>query len=59
VVWKLGPDNTIEPVRVSLGITDHAFTEVLEVLKGGLKEGDAVVIRSVVSNNQTLGSLGH
>jgi HlyD family secretion protein len=59
VVWKLGPDNTIEPVRVSLGITDHAFTEVLEVPKGGLKEGDAVVIRSVVSNNQTLGSLGH
>ena len=29
VVWKLHPDNTIEPVKVSLGITDHAYTEVI------------------------------
>ena len=57
IVWKLRPDNTMEPVKVSLGITDHAFTEVLAVLKGDLKEGDAVVIRSVVPPNQTLGVL--
>jgi HlyD family secretion protein len=57
VVWKLRPDNTMEPVKVSLGITDHAFTEVLAVLKGNLKDGDAVVIRSIVPPNQTLGVL--
>src|SRR5258707_10458374 len=27
VVWKLHSDNSLEPVKVSLGITDHAFTE--------------------------------
>lgn len=57
VVWKLLPDNSMEPVRVSLGITDHAFTEVLAVQKGELKEGDPVVIRSVATKNQTLGVL--
>jgi len=57
VVWKLHPDNTLEPVKVSLGITDHAFTEVVGVLKGQLKEDDALVIRSVVPKNQGLGTL--
>ena len=52
VVWKLHPDNSMEPVKVSLGITDHAFTEVRAVLKGQLKEGDGLVIRSVVSKSQ-------
>jgi HlyD family secretion protein len=57
VVWKLGPDNTLVPVKVSLGITDHAFTELLGVVKGELKENDALVIRSVVPKNQGLGTL--
>ena len=57
VVWKLHPDNSMEPVKISLGITDHAYTQVVAVLKGELKEGDEVVIRSIVSKNQTLGSL--
>jgi HlyD family secretion protein len=57
VVWKLHADNTLEPVKVSLGITDHAFTEVLSVPKGDLKEGDALVIRSVVPMNQGPGTL--
>jgi HlyD family secretion protein len=57
VVWKFHADNTMEPVKVSIGITDHAFTEVLGVLKGELKEGDAVVIRSVVSKIQAPGKL--
>ncbi len=47
VVWKLRADNTMEPVEVSLGITDHAFTEVGAVLKGNLKESDNVVVRSI------------
>jgi HlyD family secretion protein len=53
VVWKLHPDNTMEPVRVSLGITDHAYTEVSAILKGELKEGDDLIIRSVTSQTQT------
>ena len=57
VVWKLHADNTMEPVKVSLGITDHAYTEVSAVLKGELKESDDVIIRSVAPKNQTLGGL--
>jgi HlyD family secretion protein len=57
VVWKLHPDQSIEPVKVSLGITDHAYTEVGAVLKGDLKEGDDVIIRSVSSKPQAPGTL--
>ena len=57
VVWKLHPDNTIEPVKVSLGITDHAYTEVTAILKGDLKDGQDVIIRSVVAKGQTLGGI--
>jgi len=58
-VWKLHPDNTMEPVKVSLGITDHAYTEVSSVLKGELKEGDDVIIRSVAPKTSALGGLRH
>jgi HlyD family secretion protein len=57
VVWKLGPNNALIPVKVSLGITDHAFTEIVGVLKGDLKEGEGLIIRSVVAKNQGLGTL--
>jgi len=50
VVWKRHADNTLEPVKISLGITDHAYTEVTAILKGELKEGDEVIIRSVTGN---------
>ncbi len=49
VVWKLNPDQSVEPVQVALGITDHAFTEVTAVLHGALGEGDQVVTRSTVA----------
>src|SRR5882762_7027010 len=52
VVWKLHLDNTLEPVKVSIGITDHAYTEVGAVLKGELKPGEEVVIRSVSPKTQ-------
>src|SRR5229473_5114686 len=57
VVWKLHADNTLEPVKVSIGITDHAYTEVGAVLKGELKPGDDVVIRSVGPKVQGPGAL--
>lgn len=58
-IWKLHSDNTMEPVRVSLGITDHSYTEVAALLNGDLKQGDDVIIRSVTSNNQGPGTLRH
>lgn len=57
VVWKLHQDNSMEPVKVSLGITDHSYTEVTAVLNGTLKEGDDVIIRSVVPKGQTLSGI--
>src|SRR3984957_3377386 len=57
IVWKLHPDNSLEPVKVSIGITDHAYTEVTAVLKGDLKPGDEVVIRSVGPKTQGPGTL--
>ena len=57
VVWKFRPDNSTEPVKISIGITDHAFTEISAVLKGQLKVGDEVVIRSVAPKSQTPGGI--
>ncbi len=58
VVWKLHTDNTMEPVKVSLGITDHSYTEVTAVAKGELKEGDELIIRSVVAKSPAPGAQG-
>ena len=58
VVWKLHADNTMEPVKVSLGITDHAYTQVTALMKGELKDGDALIIRSVIpTKTQAPGTL--
>jgi len=57
VVWKLRTDNTMEPVKISLGITDHAYTQVTELIKGELKDGEALIIRSVVPKTQAPGAL--
>jgi HlyD family secretion protein len=57
VVWKLHADNKMEPVKVSLGITDHAYTQVTTLIKGELKEGEALIIRSVVPKTQAPGTL--
>jgi len=58
IVWKLHADNSMEPVNVSLGITDHSYTEVTAVTKGGLKEGDELIIRSVVAKSSAPGAPG-
>jgi HlyD family secretion protein len=57
VVWKLHPDNSMEPVKLSLGITDHAYTQINAVLKGQLDEGDELIIRSTLPKNLTPGTL--
>jgi HlyD family secretion protein len=58
VVWKLHAGSAMEPVKVSLGITDHSYTEVTAVIKGDLKEGDDVIIRSVMPKTDTPGGTG-
>jgi HlyD family secretion protein len=40
ILWKLLPDKSLQPVKISAGITDFTFTEVKD---GGLNEGDQVV----------------
>src|SRR5579883_739785 len=49
VVWKRHPDDTVEPVRIALGITDHAFTQLAGVLAGHLGPGDEVVTGSFIA----------
>lgn len=53
VVWKLHADNSTEPVQVTTAITDHAYTAVIRVVRGDLKEGDEVVTGALVSNVQS------
>jgi HlyD family secretion protein len=57
VVWKLRADNSMEPVKISLGITDHSYTEIAGVLKGDVKEGDELIIRSVVQKSAAPGAI--
>jgi len=53
VVWKLLPDKSLEPVRIRTGITDHTVTEVAQVLKGELNDGDQVVTGSIATAGST------
>ena len=55
VIWKLHADNSLEPVRVALGITDHAHTEALAVLDGKLQVGDEIVTGAPVAQGQPRG----
>ena len=57
IVWKLHTDNSMEPVQVALGITDHAYTQVTALVRGELKDGDALIIRSVMPKSQAPGAL--
>jgi HlyD family secretion protein len=52
VVWKLRADKTLEPLGITIGITDHAYTEVVAVNKGSLDVDDNIVTASVESKAQ-------
>jgi HlyD family secretion protein len=58
VVWRLRGDNAMEPVKVTLGITDHSYTEVTGFVKGELKDGDELIIRSVMPKSTAPGGSG-
>ena len=50
ILWKLNPDNSLQPVRVKTGLTDFTFTALLE---GDLKPGDKVVIGQTLKRRST------
>ncbi|HEY6251326.1 MAG TPA: efflux RND transporter periplasmic adaptor subunit, partial [Candidatus Angelobacter sp.] len=43
IVWKQIADKSLQPVRIKTGITDHTFTELVQVLNGDLQPGDELV----------------
>ena len=43
IVWKFVSGQTLEPVRLKTGITDHTNTELLQTLNGSLKPGDGLI----------------
>jgi HlyD family secretion protein len=47
LVWKLRANGNIEPVKLLLGITDHAYTELSGMVKGTLSVGDDVVTAAI------------
>jgi HlyD family secretion protein len=47
LVWKLQANGSIEPVKLLLGITDHAYTELSGLTKGTLGVGDEVVTAAI------------
>jgi HlyD family secretion protein len=55
VVWKLLSDKSLEPVRIRTGITDHTFTEMIQLLNGELKAGDDLVT-AVAQSRATSGA---
>lgn len=46
VVWKLDSNKQLAPVQIKLGITDHTTTEVAQVMKGTLAQGEQLVTGS-------------
>src|SRR5437879_11718104 len=58
VVWKFHADNSMEPVKVGLGIRDDSDTEIAGSVNGELKEGDEVIIRSVMPKSTAPGGAG-
>lgn len=47
IVWKVGNKGALEPVKIEIGITDHAYTQILGVDAGTLAEGDEVATASI------------
>jgi HlyD family secretion protein len=56
VVWKLRGDGSMEPVAVTLGITDHTYTELTGVLAGSLTLGEEVVTTTLSSKTPLPGA---
>lgn len=48
-VWKMGANQALQPVQIKLGITDHTFTQVAQVINGTLNPGDQLVTGSAAN----------
>jgi HlyD family secretion protein len=48
IVWKLLPNKSLEPVQVTLGVTDFTFTELVS---GNISPGDELVIGQSSNKN--------
>jgi len=51
VIWKMTAAKSLEPVQITLGITDHTMTEVAQVVKGSLNPQDLVVTGAASSKS--------
>ncbi len=58
IVWKLTATNQLVPVQIKTGITDHTVTEVAQVLKGELADGEQLVTGSTGKKSSTPGMMG-
>ncbi|MDQ6626190.1 MAG: efflux RND transporter periplasmic adaptor subunit [Verrucomicrobiota bacterium] len=58
IVWKLTPSRTLEPVSIKTGITDHTSIELVQVVAGSLKPGEAVVTGVAQSQGEAKASGG-
>ena len=58
VVWKLRADNSIEPVQIVVGITDHAYTAVLASVRNELNEGDLVITGALAAQSPAVSAVG-
>jgi HlyD family secretion protein len=50
IIWKLLPDKTLQPVQVTLGVTDFTFTELVS---GSVNPGDDLVIGQSSNKSST------
>ncbi len=58
VLWKLRSDQTLEPVKIRTGITDHTVSEVADVIKGELKQGEELVTGSMTASKTSGPGMG-
>ena len=52
VVWKLLPDKSLQPVQISIGLTDHTYTAMTG---GDLKPGEELVTGVTTAKSGTAG----
>ena len=58
IVWKLTADKQLTPVQIATGITDHTFTEVVQVLHGSISQGEQLVVGSATTSKPSSASSG-
>jgi HlyD family secretion protein len=55
-VYKVGAKGELTPVQIKTGITDHTFTQVVQVVNGELKSGDQLATGSSQTQTASAGS---